>query len=108
MIDVVNRSPERGAELAERVDGTAVPFDRLVDVLGRADVGRRLVHTYGMNLVRGRIFHIQLRQALAAKAAHVMQDFTRTANNTTWDAWYWRAWRASAPVAVSAFGRSWK
>ena len=37
-ITVVNRSPERGAALAERVDGVAVGFDRLHDCLATADV----------------------------------------------------------------------
>jgi hypothetical protein len=37
-----------------------------------------------------------------------MYKSTHNANFLSWDAWYWRAWRASAPVAVSAFGRSWK
>lgn len=37
-ITVVNRSAERGAALAERVDGDAVGFDRLETSLGDADV----------------------------------------------------------------------
>lgn len=37
-ITVVNRSPERGAALAERVDGEAVGFDALRDSLAAADV----------------------------------------------------------------------
>ena len=37
-IVVANRSPERGASLAERVDGVAVGFDQLVDVVRDADV----------------------------------------------------------------------
>jgi hypothetical protein len=45
--------------------------------------------------------NFSIRQALAANAARMMHDFTLTVNHTTWDAWYWRAWRYSAPVAVS-------
>ncbi len=37
-ICVVNRSPERGAALAERVGATAVGFDRLDDALATADI----------------------------------------------------------------------
>lgn len=37
-ICVVNRSPERGAALAERIGATAVPFDRLDAALSSADV----------------------------------------------------------------------
>jgi glutamyl-tRNA reductase len=37
-ITVVNRSPERGAALAERVDGAAVGFDALHESLAAADV----------------------------------------------------------------------
>lgn len=37
-ITVVNRSPERGAALAERVEGTAVGFDALPSSLAEADV----------------------------------------------------------------------
>lgn len=35
---VVNRSPERGRSLADRIDGVAVGIDRLDDVLASADV----------------------------------------------------------------------
>jgi glutamyl-tRNA reductase len=35
---VVNRTPERGHSLAERVEGEALGFDRLADVLADADV----------------------------------------------------------------------
>ena len=37
-VAVVNRSPERGAALAERIDGTALGMDRLRDALAAADV----------------------------------------------------------------------
>lgn len=37
-IVVANRSAERGAALADRVGGNAVGFDRLVEVIGAADV----------------------------------------------------------------------
>ncbi len=38
MITVVNRSPERGAALAERVGGTTLGFDQLTEVLRTSDV----------------------------------------------------------------------
>ena len=38
VITVVNRSPERGAELADRVDGTTVGLDQLAAVVAVADV----------------------------------------------------------------------
>ena len=37
-ITVVNRSPERGAALAERVDGETVGFERLADIVAVSDV----------------------------------------------------------------------
>ena len=37
-ITVVNRSPERGAALAERVNGEAVGFERLADIVAASDV----------------------------------------------------------------------
>lgn len=37
-VTVVNRSPERGVALAERVDGTACGFDRLPAAIGEADL----------------------------------------------------------------------
>jgi glutamyl-tRNA reductase len=37
-ITVVNRSPERGAALAERVDGETVGFERLSDIVAVSDV----------------------------------------------------------------------
>lgn len=37
-VTVVNRSPERGASLAERVDGTACGFDRLAGAIADADL----------------------------------------------------------------------
>jgi glutamyl-tRNA reductase len=37
-VTVVNRSPERGTALADRVDGTARGFDQLVAAIGSADV----------------------------------------------------------------------
>lgn len=35
---IVNRSPERGRDLAQRYGGTALPFDRLEDFLPRTDI----------------------------------------------------------------------
>ena len=37
-VTVVNRSPERGAALAERVDGAACGFDHLADAIAAADL----------------------------------------------------------------------
>jgi glutamyl-tRNA reductase len=37
-VTVVNRTPERGAALAGRVDGTAYGFDRLADAIAEADL----------------------------------------------------------------------
>lgn len=37
-VDVINRSPERGAALAERVGATSSGFDRLAEVIAAADI----------------------------------------------------------------------